>query len=77
MIVVCLIVVLSPGASALIAVGQGSRGEVVVGRDALLFAAVDEEFQSHVGTLLHRLQEQAPVFPLLELPACHRSQEEE
>ena len=77
MIVVCLIVVLSPGASALVAVGQGSRGEVVVGRDALLLAAVDEEFQSHVGALAYRFQEEAPVFPLLELLARHRCEEEE
>ena len=76
MIDFCLIV-LSPGASALVAVRQGSRGEVVVGRDALLLAAVDEEFQSRVAALAHRLPELSSVLALLELPSRHRSQEEE
>ena len=77
MIVDCMIAVLSPGASALVVVGQGSRGEVVVGRDAFLLAAVDEEFQSYVGALAYSFQEQAPVFPLLVLLDRHRCEEEE
>ena len=77
MIDFCLIVVLSPGASARVAVGQGGRGEVVVGLDAVLAAAVDEVFQADVGALAHGLQELSSVLPLLELRSRHRGQEEE
>ncbi len=77
MIVVCLIVGLSPYAPALVVASQGSRGEVVVGRDAFLSAEVDEEEQSRVAALGHRLQELSSVLALLELPSRHRCEEEE